>query len=592
MTTPFEIQIWWDDEHLHTVPIVEGEYHIGRSHRNEIMLDNSSVSAKHAVLRCDGHAVTIEDTGSTNGTFVDDTRLKRSLKLSPEHKVKIGDYTMFLRSSSNGQVNVSPGVSEKRRTDMEDHPVRVNPPSKTPAAGPPAVARPEPELLPAALDVQIDKPFTDAQKRKREAYRAIRQEIHKELFKRLDLKRMVMTAIKDDDLSIKARKTIDEIIDSLGDRIPQTTSKGQLANDVYDEAIGLGPLETYLADPDITEVMVNGYDSVYYEKKGRLILSESQFLDDQQLLGIIERIVAPIGRRIDESQPMVDARLKDGSRVNAIIPPLSLKGPCITIRKFSKIPYKVSDLIRFGSVTAEMAEFFKVCILLRKNVLISGGTGSGKTTLLNVLSSFLPTTDRIVTIEDAAELRLNQHHVVCLEARPPNIEGRGAITIRDLVRNALRMRPDRIVVGECRGGEALDMLQAMNTGHDGSLTTAHANTPRDALARLETMVLMAGMELPVRAIREQVASAIHIIIQQDRFSDGTRKVTSVTEIVGMEHDVITMQELFKYVQTGIDENGSVVGYFTATGGVPTFMEDIRVRGLALNPQIFNKSQGK
>jgi pilus assembly protein CpaF len=310
-----------------------------------------------------------------------------------------------------------------------------------------------------------------------------------------------MCGNKDDDLSQKARKTIDEIIESLGDKIPQSMSKGQLASDVFDEAMGLGPLEPFLADPEVTEVMVNGSDSIYFEKHGRLTLSESQFLDDQQLLGIIERIVAPIGRRIDESQPMVDARLKDGSRVNAIIPPLSLKGPCVTIRKFAKTPYKVSDLIRFGSMTAEMAEFFRICIRLRKNILISGGTGSGKTTLLNVMSSFLPSTERILTIEDAAELRLGQHHVLSLEARPPNIEGKGAITIRDLVRNALRMRPDRIVVGECRGGEALDMLQAMNTGHDGSLTTAHANSPRDALARMETMVLMAGMDLPVRAIR-------------------------------------------------------------------------------------------
>jgi pilus assembly protein CpaF len=309
-------------------------------------------------------------------------------------------------------------------------------------------------------------------------------------------------------------------------------------------------------------------------------------VDNDQVLAIISRIVDRIGRRIDESSPMVDARLKDGSRVNAIIQPLSIKGPVLTIRKFSKTPFTVHDLIRFGTLTPQMAEFFKVCVLLRKNIIISGGTGSGKTTLLNVLSSFLPAADRIITIEDAAELRLNQDHVVSLESRPPNIEGKGAVTIRDLVRNALRMRPDRIVVGECRGGEALDMLQAMNTGHDGSLTTVHANSPRDVISRLETMVMMSGMDLPSRAIREQIASAIDLIIHEDRMSDGTRKVVKVTEVTGIERDTITLQDIFEFKQTGIDPQGKVLGYFTATGVIPSFIDEVETRGLHLSREVF------
>jgi pilus assembly protein CpaF len=304
-------------------------------------------------------------------------------------------------------------------------------------------------------------------------------------------------------------------------------------------------------------------------------------------MGVIERLVAPLGRRIDESSPMVDARLKDGSRVNAIIPPLALKGPCITIRKFHADTLLADDLVGFGSLTAEMAHFLEVSVVARKNIIISGGTGSGKTTLLNVLSSFIPSTERIVTIEDAAELRLSQDHVVSLESRPPNIEGKGAITIRDLVRNSLRMRPDRIVVGECRGGETLDMLQAMNTGHDGSLTTLHANTPRDCLARLETMVLMSGMELPIKAIRDQMAGAVDLIVQQSRFPDGSRKITYITEVTGMEGDIITMQDIFLFEQRGYDERGKLVGTHKATGFVPTFYEELEHRGIKADFSIFH-----
>jgi len=333
--------------------------------------------------------------------------------------------------------------------------------------------------------------------------------------------------------------------------------------------------------------MVNGPDQVYIEKKGQLMLSDQTFMDDSSVMAVIERIVSPLGRRIDESQPYVDARLADGSRVNAIIHPLSLVGPCLTIRKFSKIPFTDQDLIDFGTITPEIAAFIKICVIMRKNIIVSGGTGSGKTSLLNVISSYIPAKERIVTIEDAAELQLKQNHVVKLEARPPNIEGKGAVTIRDLVRNALRMRPDRIVVGECRGGEALDMLQAMNTGHDGSLTTVHANAPRDVISRLETMVLMSGMELPVRAIREQIASAVDLIVHEARFSDGSRKVTNITEIVGQEGEQITMQDIFEFKQTGIDDHEKVIGNLAATGSVPTFLEEIAARGLSIDHAMFS-----
>lgn len=362
--------------------------------------------------------------------------------------------------------------------------------------------------------------------------------------------------------------------------------KQRIVAELVQEALGFGPITPFLEDAEVTEVMVNGPRQVYIERHGKLELTEVTFRDNEHVLHVIEKIVAPLGRRIDESMPMVDARLPDGSRVNAIIPPLALNGPTITIRKFFRDPLTIEDLIRFGSLTPEIAEFLKACVKARLNIIVSGGTGSGKTTLLNILSSFIPSDERIITIEDAAELQLRQEHVVRLESRPPNIEGKGAITIRDLVRNALRMRPDRIVVGEVRSGEALDMLQAMNTGHDGSLTTGHANTPRDMLSRLETMVLMAGMDLPVKAIREQVSSAIDLIVHAGRFRDGSRKVTHITEVQGMEGDVIVLQDLFLFQQTGVDEDGKVKGRFISTGIRPRFMERIEAAGIRLDPRLF------
>lgn len=366
---------------------------------------------------------------------------------------------------------------------------------------------------------------------------------------------------------------------SLGD-------KQRVSSSVMDEIFGYGPITVLLNDPTVTEVMVNGPNSIFVERSGKITKTDQTFRDDRHVMHIIDKIISPLGRRVDESSPLVDARLPDGSRVNIIIPPLSIKGPSITIRKFAVDPYGLEDLISFGTLNGDMAKLLRASVRGRVNVLVSGGTGSGKTTFLNVLSSFIPNDERIVTVEDAAELQLQQEHVVTLESRPANIEGKGKVTIRDLVVNSLRMRPDRIVIGEVRSGEALDMLQAMNTGHDGSLTTIHANTPRDSLARLETMVMMSGMELPSRAIREQIASAINLIVQIARFTDGTRKVIKITEIVGMEGETITLQDLYTYRQDGFNERGGVLGKYIPTGIVPTFTEKLRMHGESIPSSVF------
>ncbi len=366
------------------------------------------------------------------------------------------------------------------------------------------------------------------------------------------------------------------------------SDRNNLVEDICNELLGLGPIEPLLQDDSITEIMINGSKNIFIEQAGKLKLTDIHFFDDTHLMNVIERILTPLGRRVDESSPLVDARLADGSRVNIIIPPLALTGPTVTIRKFSKKALAISDLVGFGTLSHTMAEFLQACVRARLNILVSGGTGSGKTTTLNALSSFIPSNERIVTIEDAAELKLQQQHVVTLEARPANLEGKGAITIRDLVKNSLRMRPDRIIVGEVRAGEALDMLQAMNTGHDGSLTTAHANTPRDVLSRLETMVLMAGMDLPVRAVRTQVSSAIDLILQQSRIRDGSRKITHITEVQGMEGDTIILQDLFHYVQDYIDENGKSIGHFEASGLQPNFMDKFKMNGVDIPISIFQR----
>jgi len=388
----------------------------------------------------------------------------------------------------------------------------------------------------------------------------------------------------------RLRSQVEEMINNViqEERVAVTRAeRAALVMDLLNEIIGLGPIEPLLNDPEIDEVMVNGPYQIYVERKGKLELAPQRFRDNNHVMQVIERIVAPLGRRVDEKSPMVDGRLRDGSRFNAIIPPLALSGPTMTIRKFARDPFTMTDLVNFGTLTRESAQFLQACVEGRLNVVVSGGTGSGKTTTLNVLSSFIPSTERIVTIEDAAELQLRQDHVIRLETRPPNIEGVGEITIRDLVRNALRMRPDRIVVGECRGGEALDMLQAMNTGHDGSLTTAHSNGPRDTLKRLETMVMMAGFDLPVRAIREQIVMAIQVIVHQERMRDGKRRITAVTEIVGMESDVVTMQDIFRFEQERVDDDGRIIGSLVPTGLRPKYFETIIDNGVEISMDLFH-----
>ncbi len=421
----------------------------------------------------------------------------------------------------------------------------------------------------------------------------LKQAVHKRLIDELDLKRLDVMAISRDiekakQLREKTEKVISNILaEKAAGLISSYEVRKELVKEIADEALGLGPLEDLLRDPEVTEVMVNNKDQVYVERHGKIELTNKKFISNEQVRAVIERIVAPLGRRIDESVPMVDARLPDGSRVNAIIPPLSLKGPSLTIRKFSRERYTMEDLVRFDTLTGDMADFLRACVLLRKNMIVSGGTGSGKTTLLNVLSHYIPEEERIITIEDAAELKLRQSHWISLEARLPNIEGKGEIPIRELFRNCLRMRPDRIIIGECRGNETPDMLQAMNTGHDGSLTTIHANSTHHVLTRLDTMVLMSGVELPMRAIREQIAGAIHIIVHTARLSDGSRKAMCITQLLGLKDSLeIEMKDIFVFKQTGIGEDGKILGNFKPTGFVPTFLEDMRIRGIKLSPNIF------
>ncbi|ACD21168.1 ATPase, T2SS/T4P/T4SS family [Paraburkholderia phytofirmans] len=419
----------------------------------------------------------------------------------------------------------------------------------------------------------------------------LRKQAHMKVIAALDLRRLNVARMEEDDLRKTVSAALDDILNHDASFRSPDIALETLKKSVFDEIIGLGPLEELLADPTVSEIMVNCHDEIFVEQAGQLKRTPVIFTDDRAVIGAIERIVAPIGRRIDESSPMVDARLADGSRVNAVIPPLALKGPSITIRKFSKRKLVGQDLLNFGTMSPEMLEFLHTAVEQGANIIISGGTGSGKTTLLNVLSSYIPDSERIVTVEDAAELQLSQPNLVSLEARPANMEGKGAIHIRDLVKNCLRMRPDRIVIGECRGGEALDMLQAMNTGHDGSLTTAHANTPRDCIARLEVMTLMAGLDLPVQAIREQICSAVDIIVQQSRFSCGSRRVTHVTEVSGMESGVITLQDVFVFKEEGFGENGKIVGKFVPTAYIPDFYQELIRRRIPVNTDIFTRAAG-
>ena len=551
-----------------TENLPDGNYFIGRGASAKIVLAYADVSERHAILSIRGASASIEDLNSANGTYVNGMQIDRRTLLSDDSIVQIGGTVLRVTKETESTANGRDACQERPQSNAPNGGLGET-------ALPSAPAAPQPQ--PAA---KIDPQAT--------LRRKIREQIQDELIVRMDLKRMTASGVDREGLERQARAKIDEIVSEVikSGKLPRSMDPERIKKEVFDEALRLGPLEDLLDDPTVSEIMVNGPHQVYVERGGRLQLTDLQFADDASVNAIIERIVAPLGRRIDESQPYVDARLKDGSRVNAIIPPLSLSGPSITIRKFSKKTLTVEDFIRFGTWNANAAAFMEVCVKLRKNIIVAGGTGSGKTTLLNLLSSFIPETERIVTAEDAAELKLVQPHVVRLEARPPNVEGKGAVTIRDLVKNCLRMRPDRIIVGECRSGEALDMLQAMNTGHDGSLTTVHANSPRDVVSRLETMVLMSGMELPSRAIREQIASAVDIIIHESRLADGSRKVTAITEVTGMEGQNIVMQDLFTFRQSGVDENGRIVGEFKPTGAMPTFFDTLKSRGINLDPRIF------
>ena len=542
--------------------LTDGTYMIGRNPSCQIRFDFPDVSERHAVLTVrDGRAV-VEDLHSANGTYVNGEPIDGAVVLDSGMVVQVGESMLRVCDENDWAVKAAEDAAQDEPADGEAEPV--------------------------ARDAEEDDepPPPDPM---RELRRNVQEQIQKELLKRMDMKRLTMQGVDREGLEDTARAKIRQIIDEVvaNGRLPDGIDPVRLEDDVFNEAMRLGPLEDLLADDSVSEIMVNGPDKVYIERGGKLQLSDCQFTDDASVLSVIERIIAPLGRRCDESQPYVDARLADGSRVNAIIAPLALSGPTLTIRKFSKKALTPDDFIRFGTWTHNAAEFMKLCVWLRKNIIVAGGTGSGKTTLLNLLSGYIPHSERIVTVEDAAELRLQQPHVVRLEARPPNIEGKGAVPIRDLVKNCLRMRPDRIIVGECRGGEALDMLQAMNTGHDGSLTTVHANSPRDVISRLETMVLMSGMELPSRAIREQIASAVDIIIHESRLSDGSRKVTAITEVTGLEGNQIVMQDLFAFKQSGVGPDGKIIGEFKPTGAMPTWFDQLAGRGIKCDPRMFD-----
>ena len=542
-----------------TQELTDGTWFIGRGGMCRVRLDFPDVSERHAILTVRGGRAVIEDLHSANGTYVNGEEIDSAVALDGTKVVQIGNSMLRVSEAEEAQ------------------PAETAPDPAPSAAEPPPPVEEDAEEAAKAAD-----PL-------RELRRNVQEQIQKELLKRMDMKRLTLQGVDREGLEDTARQKIRSIIDEVvrNGRLPEGIDPVRLEDDVFNEAMRLGPLEELLADDTVSEIMVNGPHKVYIERKGKLQLSDCQFTDDQSVLSVIERIIAPLGRRCDESQPYVDARLADGSRVNAIIAPLALSGPTITIRKFSKKALTPEDFIRFGTWTHNAAEFMKLCVLLRKNIIVAGGTGSGKTTLLNLLSGYIPHSERIVTVEDAAELRLQQPHVVRLEARPPNIEGKGAVTIRDLVKNCLRMRPDRIIVGECRGGESLDMLQAMNTGHDGSLTTVHANSPRDVISRLETMVLMSGMELPSRAIREQIASAVDVIIHESRLSDGSRKVVAITEVTGLEGNQIVMQDLFVFKQSGVGPDGKIIGTFGPTGAIPTWYDQLAGRGISCDPKMFD-----
>jgi pilus assembly protein CpaF len=569
---------------------------IGRAENSDLVLEGWKVHKQHAEVFVSNGQVFIRNIGNMFGTFVHDKKISTFGPLKAVDVIKIGDYLIRAKwvSRSDMIANADASTGPSFNGDLNDDVGKLNSPQLDKLL--PKVQTREKKVIEVQTTMMGAQGSHDSVKTELRSvsvtidreWLGYRRIIHDKLLDAFDMRRTDVHKMADDELRRQTETAILEIFKAMPKEIPANVNRERLLEEVRDEAIGLGLLEPLLKDPSTSEIMVNRSDEIFVERDGKLMRVPHAFSSDKAMMGVIERIVAPVGRRIDESSPLVDARLKDGSRFNAIIPPLALKGPSMTIRKFAKRKLEASDLIRFNSANHEMVEFLQTCVVQRKNMIVSGGTGSGKTTLLNILSNFIPEGERIVTIEDAAELQLHHEHLVSLESRPPNSEGKGQVAIRDLVKNSLRMRPDRIVVGECRGGEALDMLQAMNTGHDGSLTTAHANTPRDMLARLEVMVLMSGMDLPITAIREQVASAVDVIVQQTRFACGTRKITKVTEVTGVESGKVQLQDIFEFIETGYSSEGKTQGYFTGCDAVPEFYEKLSLIGVPVNLEIFKK----
>ncbi|WP_426683502.1 ATPase, T2SS/T4P/T4SS family [Xanthomonas translucens pv. undulosa] len=547
---------------------------IGRADANLVMLQGWNIAGKHATLLREEEGVFILPLGgrepiTLNGKVV----LAKQGPIDGSDEIRIGQYMLKVSGDEARIARQTPAANDGSAARAAEAAASTT--EATSAAAP---------AVPAATDMVVAGPPPSD-------IATWRTKLHMALVQQMDLRRMDVRSMGDSALRDSTINLIDDILKREFSDLPADINPRRLAKQVLDEAIGLGPLEDLIDDPTVTEIMVNAHDDIFIERAGRIQKSDVVFSNERACLAAIERIVTPLGRRIDESSPLVDARLKDGSRVNAIIPPVALRGPSISIRKFATRRLMGEDLLKYGSLNQAMLDFLIMAVRERRNVVVSGGTGSGKTTLLNILSNFIPDGDRVVTIEDAAELKLVQPNLVALEARPANMEGKGQITIRDLVKNALRMRPDRIVVGECRGGECLDMLQAMNTGHEGSLTTAHANNPRETLSRLEVMVMMAGMELPMAVVREQIASAVNLIVHQRRYPCGSRKVSHITEITGIESGTIQMQDLFLFKPTTYHgPDGKVAGNFVATGAVPEFYEELAERGVSVDLGIF-RNQG-
>ncbi len=547
MTNEVLLQVADDKGLCTTQPLAQFPCKVGRSRDNQVVLSGWSVGKLHFELIMVDRAIRVVDAGSLSGTWINGRRVVEYGPLDSTDEITVAGYRLRLLDQPTAVLEQATNTTQK-------------------ISGNTAVA--------ASLPTQASQ-----------SHLSLRKKLHTQLIKAIDLRRKDVRSLSDRQLREELESLLQPLIDAE-EPLPSDVERSELAAQLLSEALGLGPLDPLLLDPTITEIMVNGADNIFVERAGKIERHQASFSTDEAVRHIIDRIVNPIGRRIDDASPMVDARLPDGSRVNAIIAPLALRGPSITIRKFGKKQFTPADLVQLGALSEAMLSFLTICIEQRKNIIVSGGTGSGKTTLLNVLSSLIPKGERIVTIEDSAELRLDHPNLVGLEARPANVEGRGAVTIRDLVKNALRMRPDRIVVGEVRGGEALDMLQAMNTGHDGSLTTVHANSARDVFSRLEVMALMAGIDLPIQALREQVSSAVDIVVHQARYSDGSRKVSTILEVTGVEAGRIHAQEIFTFQCSA--RNGVVQGHFAGSGVVPSFYETLAQSGVELDYNVFSK----